>query len=99
MAPTKILSINFIAILFFTLMYFTLSKTGEDHFSGLDKESSLLDHLYFTSTIQSTVGFGDIYPKSAMAKIMVIAQQSIIILGILELISEVGIPRALKKMI
>lgn len=100
----KTLSLNFIAILLFTVMYFTLSKTGEEHFNGLDSNSSLLDHIYFAFTVQSTVGFGDIYPKTALAKTIVMVQQSILILGVLELLSEAKtvanvVPTVMKKMI
>ena len=96
----KTASINFISVLLFTLMYLTLSRTGEEHFNGLDKDSSVLDHVYFASTIQSTVGFGDIYPKSSIAKTLVMAQQSILILGVLELISESKtVKNVMKKMI
>ncbi len=102
----KTLSLNFVAILLFTLIYFTLSKAGEDSemktFNGLDENSSFLDHLYFAFTVQSTVGFGDIYPVSPMAKILVMAQQSILILGVLELLSEAGstsVPTAVRNMV
>jgi len=95
-----------VAILLFTLLYFTLSKAGGEQFNGLDKESSFLDHLYFAFTVQSTVGFGDIYPMSPMAKIIVMAQQSVLILGVLELLSEAGptivkqmVPSAIRKMV
>jgi hypothetical protein len=105
MALTKTLSLNFVAILLFTLIYFTISKAGGEQFNGLDKESSFLDHLYFAFTVQSTVGFGDIYPISPMAKIVVMVQQSVLILGVLELLSEAGptvvkqmVPNAMKKM-
>lgn len=105
MALTKTLSLNFVAILLFTLMYFTISKAGGEQFNGLDKESSFLDHLYFAFTVQSTVGFGDIYPISPMAKMVVMVQQSVLILGVLELLSEAGptvvkqmVPNAVKKM-
>jgi hypothetical protein len=94
-----------VAILLFTLMYFTISKAGGEQFNGLDKESGFLDHLYFAFTVQSTVGFGDIYPISPMAKIVVMVQQSVLILGVLELLSEAGptvvkqmVPNAIKKM-
>ena len=106
MALTKTLSLNFVAILLFTLMYFTISKVGGEQFNGLDKESSFLDHLYFAFTVQSTVGFGDIYPISPMAKMVVMVQQSVLILGVLELISEASptvvkqmVPNAMRKMI
>lgn len=106
MALTKTLSLNFVAILLFTLMYFTISKAGGEQFNGLDKESSFLDHLYFAFTVQSTVGFGDIYPISPMAKMVVMVQQSVLILGVLELLSEASptvvkqmVPNAMRKMI
>jgi len=98
MALTKTLSLNFVAILLFTLMYFTISKVGGEQFNGLDKESSFLDHLYFAFTVQSTVGFGDIYPISPMAKMVVMVQQSVLILGVLELLSEAG-PTVVKQMV
>jgi len=98
------MSLNFVAILLFTLMYFTVSKIGGEQFNGLDKESSFLDHLYFAFTVQSTVGFGDIYPISPMAKMIVMAQQSVLILGVLELLSETKtvtntVPSMIRKMI
>jgi hypothetical protein len=102
MALAKTLSLNFVAILLFTLMYFTISKAGGEQFNGLDKESSFLDHLYFAFTVQSTVGFGDIYPISPMAKMVVMVQQSVLILGVLELLSEAGsvaVPTVVKQMI
>ena len=102
MALTRALSLNFVAILLFTLMYFTISKAGGEQFNGLDKESSFLDHLYFAFTVQSTVGFGDIYPISPMAKMVVMVQQSVLILGVLELLSEAGsvaVPTVVKQMI
>ena len=106
MALAKTLSLNFVAILLFTLMYFTISKAGGEQFNGLDKESGFLDHLYFAFTVQSTVGFGDIYPISPMAKIVVMVQQSVLILGVLELLSEAGptivkqmVPSAIRKMV
>jgi hypothetical protein len=87
-------------------MYFTISKAGGEQFNGLDKESSFLDHLYFAFTVQSTVGFGDIYPISPMAKMVVMVQQSVLILGVLELLSEASptvvkqmVPNAVRKMI
>jgi hypothetical protein len=98
MALTKTLSLNFVVILLFTLMYFTISKVGGEQFNGLDKESSFLDHLYFAFTVQSTVGFGDIYPISPMAKMVVMVQQSVLILGVLELLSEAS-PTVVKQMV
>ena len=95
---TKVLSFNFVAILLFTLIYFTLSKSGEEQFNGLDKTSTFLDHMYFAFTVQSTVGFGDIYPKSPVAKMVVMTQQSLLIVGLVELLSE-STPSIVKNII
>jgi len=94
----KLVSFNFIAILIFTLIYFTLSKADEEQFNGLDKTSTFLDHLYFAFTVQSTVGFGDIYPKSPVAKMVVMTQQSLLILGLVDLLSEAA-PSVVKNIV
>jgi voltage-gated potassium channel len=41
---------------------------------------SLLDPFYFSFTTMSSVGYGDISPKTDMAKLMVMSQQ-IVMLG------------------
>ena len=84
----KAASLNFVAILLFTLIYFTLSKAEDEQFNGLDKNSSFFDHLYFAFTVQSTVGFGDMYPISAIAKTVVMIQQTLLVLGLLDLLAE-----------
>jgi hypothetical protein len=83
----KVLTLNFVTIFVFTFLYFGLVKAGGDHFNGLDKSSSLVDTVYFAFTVQSTVGFGDIYPKTKAAKMLVMIQQSLLILGVVDLLS------------
>lgn len=83
----KVLVLNFVTIFIFTFLYFGLVKAGGDHFNGLDKSSSLIDTVYFAFTVQSTVGFGDIYPKTKAAKMLVMIQQSLLILGVVDLLS------------
>lgn len=82
----KIIALNLAVILTFAFFYYMLVRTGGEHFNGLDKDSSLLDVLYFAWTVQSTVGFGDIYPKSSMAKMLVMSQQTLLIIGIVDLV-------------
>ena len=43
----KAASLNFVAILLFTLIYFTSPRRSDEQFNGLDKKSSFFDHLYF----------------------------------------------------
>ena len=64
----KVLTLNLVTILIFAMFYYFLALTGGDHFNGIDSNVSLMDAFYFSSTIQSTVGFGDIYPKSSTAR-------------------------------
>jgi voltage-gated potassium channel len=82
----KVLALNLVVILGFTFFYYMMLKSGVEHFNGLDKDSSLLDVAYFAFTVQSTVGFGDIYPKTSMAKMMVMTQQTLLIVGIVDLL-------------
>lgn len=82
----KILTLNLAVILAFTFFYYMVLKTGGEHFNGLDKDSTLLDVMYFAFTVQSTVGFGDIYPKSSVAKMLVMTQQTLLIVGVVDLL-------------
>ena len=83
----KVLTLNLVTILIFSVFYYFLALTGGDHFNGIDSNVSLMDVFYFSSTIQSTVGFGDIYPKSSMARSLVMLQQAMLIVGVVDLLS------------
>lgn len=52
----------------------TTLRMDSSHFNGFDEEphiyDQLLNRLYFVATTLSTVGYGDISPKSADAKIV-----------------------------
>lgn len=78
----KLLLYNLYSILVFSTIYFILSHSDTDeHFKGLNKNSSMIDVFYFSVSVQSTVGFGDVYPKSKTAKLIVSLQQIFIIIG------------------
>ena len=68
--------------LIFALVYFLIDSLSEtDHFNGLDtKTSNFFDYWYFSFTTFSTVGYGDISPKSGTARVMVVLQQVILLL-------------------
>ena len=68
-------------ILLFASTYFTMSRNDATAFSA---PLSRTDALYFTVTIFSTVGFGDITPKTEAARLVVSAQMilDLIILGL-----------------
>ena len=75
-------------IIYFTIVttiyagvYFGLAKDSKiEHFNGLDSDSSYLDCWYFAFTTLSTVGYGDISPKSKIAKVIVLSHQIVMLL-------------------
>lgn len=68
---------SFLNILVVTLMYgLVYSQMSPESFDF----KSPLDPFYFSFTTMASVGYGDISPKTDMAKLMVMSQQ-IVILG------------------
>jgi voltage-gated potassium channel len=68
-------------VLLFASTYFVLERLSAGNFSEPLTRS---DSLYFTVTVFSTVGFGDITPKTELARLLVTSQMilDVIILGI-----------------
>ena len=61
-------------ILLFTYLYLHLS----DHFNNSNfnsKQSTFLDYLLLSTTIQAGVGFSNLYPNTFYSKLSVIVQQ------------------------
>lgn len=58
-------------IIIYTILYTTLFYIDKNNFRGAH---TFVDVLYFTITTQTTVGYGDITPKSQLAKFAVICQ-------------------------
>ena len=78
-----------ITILFYTII---LSFFDRKHFNGInDIEKSIItkvvNRFYLTTTTFSTVGYGDINPKSTVAKSIIISLQLVMIFEIIQLIS------------
>jgi len=71
----KLMSFNLVVIFVYAIIY----QQIKTQFYGLDDDSSFIDCLYFSFSIQSTVGFGDLGPKTKIAKIIVMSQQLILI--------------------
>ena len=67
-------------MLLFACTYFVLERLSAGTFSQPLTRS---DSLYFTVTVFSTVGFGDITPKTELARLLVTGQMitDVIILG------------------
>jgi voltage-gated potassium channel len=68
-------------LLLFAASYFVLERFSPGNFSEPLTRS---DSLYFTVTVFSTVGFGDITPKTELARLLVTGQMiaDVIILGL-----------------
>ena len=77
------LSLFILVNIIFTMIYFIFCNNETDwHFindcdkDNLNKKDGLflLDYLYFTFTTFTTVGFGDITPRSRKCRLLVILQ-------------------------
>jgi voltage-gated potassium channel len=68
-------------LLLFASAYFVLERLSAGNFTAPLTRS---DSLYFTVTVFSTVGFGDITPKTELARLLVTGQMvvDVIILGL-----------------
>jgi len=59
------------SVLLFALAYYTMSTAQSGEFSGL---STRVDALYYSLTVATTTGFGDVSAQSQLARAMVSAQ-------------------------
>lgn len=50
--------------------------------------TSPLDPFYFSFTTMSTVGYGDFSPKTNRAKMVVMTQQALLVVGVLTLLEK-----------
>jgi voltage-gated potassium channel len=71
----RVIEALFVAVPFYVLIfaatYFLIAGSGGGNFTA---PLSRTDALYFTVTVLSTVGFGDITPKSEFARVVVTVQ-------------------------
>jgi len=70
----SLLTALYVLILVFAVVYDRMASMSPDQFSGI---SSRTDALYFTVTVVSTVGFGDIHAAGSAARLLVTAQMLI----------------------
>jgi uncharacterized membrane protein len=71
--------------LFAFLYYYTTRENPHKHWNGIskDKELDFQEMLYFSFTCMSSAGFGDITPKSKMARRLVMVQEATLLLEII----------------
>lgn len=80
------LSLALIVVTFTVALY----SLDASHFNGIEDDQEktfferLLNRLYFCMTTISTVGYGDISPKSGTAKALVMVLHAIVLLAVHE---------------
>ena len=91
---STVLSLIFIISCVFTLL-------GPSHFNGLETEMEVkhstgvistnalfmrvVNRIYFVSTTVSTVGYGDISPKTSVARLLTILTQVLMLVNIIDI--------------
>ena len=64
--------ISVILIFLFTIIYWSLGTNDNFSFNTSQTELSFLDALYFTLVTQTTIGYGDISPKSQLMRFITV---------------------------
>ena len=69
-----------ISIVLFSFIYYRFCDHEKDFYYGIFPRptntvlNNHIDYLYFSAQIQSTLGFGDMAPKTNKARMMVVSQ-------------------------
>ena len=77
---------NLVWIIIFAVIYFIIGQS-ENQFNHTRKYLTFLDALYFSVTTQTSVGYGDISPRSTVAKLFVMIQQMSVLIELVAIIS------------
>tara|TARA_Y100000589_G_C26833659_1_gene499052 strand:+ start:55 stop:636 length:582 start_codon:yes stop_codon:yes gene_type:complete len=77
---------NLVWIIIFAVIYFIIGQS-ENQFNHTRKTLTFLDALYFAVTTQTSVGYGDISPRSTIAKLFVMIQQLSVLIELVAIIS------------
>ena len=68
---------HILCIVIFGLLYYYFR---DDFKTQVKEEFTILDYLFLSTTIQSTVGLTDIYPINFYGKLIIIIQQLVLIM-------------------
>ena len=84
----KFIQYNALLFVIFGFIYWILYEIDKEEHFTYDKSynmTSFIDVLYFTITTQTTIGYGDISPRSKLAKIIMMLHISstVIMLGLI----------------
>ena len=64
----QLLTALYVLVLFFAMVYAVISARRPEEFAGLEDR---VDSLYFSTTVVSTVGFGDVHAEGNLARAVV----------------------------
>lgn len=64
---SRFMALAVASVILFAIIYMSL---GHEHFNGLDGDDNLMSYLYYSATTQSTVGYGDITPRTQLARLL-----------------------------
>lgn len=93
---TTILLLFWISLVFFC-------PEAEDHFNGITKEADqtfgdkLFNRFYFSLVTATTLGYGDISPKSRTARTVVMVFLAVMFFGFLGILTEMRIHYAIEN--
>ena len=83
-------------LLLFASTYLRISRDAPDSFS---EALGRTDALYFTVTVFSTVGFGDIVPRSELARILTMIQmlKGLVVVGLVAKVLLIAVQTAVQR--
>jgi hypothetical protein len=70
----KKISVNIAMIVVFWIIYMAIDRYDPKAFNKVDEVSDSTSFLYFSIITHTTVGYGDIYPLSKLARLFVCLQ-------------------------
>ena len=84
--------VNILFVIFFSIIYFFIRD--EKNWNGLDQNSLWYDAFYFSFTTMTTIGYGDISPKSSLAKTFCIVQQLMVLFQLVNFLSSAAVKQS-----
>jgi len=85
----NLLIISVSLIIIFTLVMYNFDY---HHWNGItkedDEENRLINRLYFVLSTLSTTGYGDVTPKTKNMKIIVMVFQFILLISLIDILSD-----------
>jgi len=91
-------------LLFFWVSLVLFCPEGEEHFNGITKEADqtfgdkLFNRFYFSLVTATTLGYGDISPKSKTARTIVMIFMFVMFFGFLGILTEMRIHYAIENL-